>query len=397
MSHHRRPSPEQPCEGPSRRGIEREGAAILDDHEVSAGEGRLEGGLIQLGVRVRSESGHQVIDGTGASHADNACTQQLESRHPLRRLYRDPVGASEAVGHDGDATRQGDRPRGPADPRTPHIRTVSAGSVRRVADDVVLERRGAVGRLVINRPERRNALNSSVLEGLRFGLAELKEDPSIRVVVLTGSGEQAFSAGADLVGPSSPAAGGAPGGPSAAELHEGRGELAALFQDLWDLGKPSIARVRGYALAGGMGVALACDLVVAGTDAVFGTPEIDIGIWPYMVTVSLLRSMAPKRALELMMTGRRVTASEGAELGFVNRVVPVAELDDAVDELALLLSKKPPAALRAGRASFYRVLDMAAGDALAYLHPLLTVATGTSEAEEGRAAFAAKRPPSWSA
>jgi len=265
-----------------------------------------------------------------------------------------------------------------------------------VTDDVLLERRGPVAHLVINRPERRNALNASVLSGLRAALAEVKVDDSLRVVVLTGAGTQAFSAGADLIGPNSPAA--ASGGedaPSAAELHDARGALAALFQDLWELDKPSIAKVRGYALAGGMGVALACDLVVAADDAVFGTPEIDIGIWPYMVTVALLRSMSPRHALELMMTGRRVGAVEGERLGFLNRVVTVDELDTAVDELAAQLAKKPPHALAAGRASFYRVLHLSAADALAYLHPLLTVATQTAEAAEGRAAFAERRLPSW--
>jgi len=266
-----------------------------------------------------------------------------------------------------------------------------------VPDDVVLERRGPVARLTINRPERRNALNASVLSGLRTALAEIKGDDSLRVVVLSGAGEKAFSAGADLVAPNSPAAGAAvPGGTvSAADLHESRGELAALFRDLWDLGKPSIARVRGYALAGGMGLALACDLVVAAEDAVFGTPEIDIGIWPYMVTVALLQSMSPRHALELMMTGRRVAAFEAERLGFVNRVVPVDELDRSVDDLADVLAAKPPRALAAGRASFYRVLHLAPEDALAYLHPLLTVATATEEADEGRAAFAERRPPRW--
>ncbi len=263
-------------------------------------------------------------------------------------------------------------------------------------DDVILERHERVARLVINRPERRNALNSSVLAGLRAGLAEVKADDRLRVVVLTGAGDRAFSAGADLVGPDSPAAGPTTAaGSNATELHEARGVLAALLQDLWALGKPSIARVRGYALAGGMGLALACDLVVAAEDAVFGTPEIDIGIWPYMVTVALLQSMPPKRALDLMMTGRRVGAAEGAELGFVNRVVAVDGLDQAVDELAAQLARKPPRALSAGRASFYRVLSLSASDALAYLHPLLTVATETPEAAEGRAAFAEHRPPSW--
>jgi enoyl-CoA hydratase/carnithine racemase len=277
--------------------------------------------------------------------------------------------------------------------------TVPPSNVRAVTDEVLIERRGAVARLVINRPDRRNALNAAVLAGLRSGLAELKADDSVRVVVMTGAGERAFSAGADLIGPDSPAAGspsgGAVGAPSPADLHDARGALAGLFQDLWDLGKPSIARVRGYALAGGMGVALACDLVVAADDAVFGTPEIDIGIWPYMVTVALLQAMSPKRALELMMTGRRVSAAEGERLGFVNKVVAVDELDAAVDELAGQLARKPPGALRAGRASFYRVQHLAAADALAYLHPLLTVATQTEEAAEGRAAFAERRQPAW--
>jgi enoyl-CoA hydratase/carnithine racemase len=275
---------------------------------------------------------------------------------------------------------------------------VTDGVPRGDAGEVLLQREGPVARLIINRPERRNALNGAVLAGLRRGLQAVKADDTVRVVVLTGAGERAFSAGADLVGPDSPAAGaGAESGPTASELHEGRGELAALFRDLWELGKPSVARVRGYALAGGMGVALACDLVVAAEDAVFGTPEIDIGIWPYMVTVALLQSMPPKRALELMMTGRRVAAPEALAIGFVNKVVPVEELDRAVAELATQLASKPPNAMRAGRAAFYRVVDLSATDALAYLHPLLTVATQTEEAAEGRAAFAERRPPSWGA
>jgi enoyl-CoA hydratase/carnithine racemase len=292
-------------------------------------------------------------------------------------------------------------------------------------DEVLLERDDRVARLTINRPRRRNALSSSVITGLRRALAEVRRAPELRVVVLTGAGDKAFCAGADLVGPSSPAApapvapvahvapvasdvdvapdtlgeddnpAGREHTPGAAELHDARGELARLMEDLWDLGKPSIARVRGYALAGGMGLALSCDLVVAGDDAVFGTPEIDIGIWPYMITVPLLRAMPAKRALELMLTGRRVGAAEAERIGFVNRVVPVAELDTAVDELAQALAHKPPNAMRMGRESFYTAADLGAREALRYLHPLLSLATATAEAAEGRAAFAAKRPPRW--
>src|SRR5262249_14358455 len=161
---------------------------------------------------------------------------------------------------------------------------------------------------------------------------------------------------------------------SFAEVHEARGRVAELFETIWASGKPTIARVRGYALAGGFGLACACDLVIAADDAVFGTPEIDIGLWPYMISVPLLRTLPPKKALELMMTGRRIDAAEAERLGVVNRVVAVDELDAAVDELAATLAAKPPLAMRWGRESFYRVLDEPdSSAALAYLHTMLTV------------------------
>lgn len=244
-----------------------------------------------------------------------------------------------------------------------------------------------IARLTINRPHRRNALSWEVVEALRVRVAEARADSAVRVLVLTGAGDQAFCAGADL--------GGMASGAGYLDLHDSRGELAGLFADLWGLGKPTIARVRGFALAGGMGLALACDLVVAADDAVFGTPEINVGLWPFMITVPLVRSMPPKRALELMMTGRRVDAEEADRLGFVNRLVPASELDDAVDELASDLAGKSPALMRLGRDSFYAVWGRTAEDALAVLHPLLTVATGTEDTAEGLASFAEKRRPEW--
>jgi len=244
-----------------------------------------------------------------------------------------------------------------------------------------------IARLTIDRPDKRNALSWSVLRDLRRRLAEIQADSDVRVVVLTGAGDRAFCAGADLTGMAA--------GAGHLDLHESRGELAALFDDLWHLGKPTIARVRGYALAGGMGLALACDLVVAADDAVFGTPEIDVGLWPYMITVPLVRSMPPKKALELMMTGRRVDAAEADRLGFVTRVVPVAELDAVVDALAVTLAAKSPATLRLGRQSFYDVWDAGAADALPLLHAMLTVTAATDDAAEGIAAFAEKRSPRW--
>ncbi len=244
-----------------------------------------------------------------------------------------------------------------------------------------------VARVTIDRAQRRNALSWPLVRELRRALSQAKGDDEVRVVVLTGAGTKAFCAGADLDDMASDA--------GFSELHDGRGELAGLFRDLYALGKPSIARVRGFALAGGFGLALACDLVVAADDAVFGTPEVALGLWPHMITVPLIRSMAPKRALELMLTGRRVDAEEAERIGFVTRVVPAAELDSAVDELAASLAARSPLTLRQGLGSFYAVWDQDVETSLRLLHPLLTVTASSEDAAEGIAAFTEKRAPEW--
>lgn len=256
-----------------------------------------------------------------------------------------------------------------------------------MSDPLLVETDGAVTRLTINRPEKRNSLSWEVLAELRAALAAAKADAAVRCVVLTGSGDKAFCAGADLTGMAA--------GAGFAALHDARGEMAGLFREMWELGKPIIARVRGYCLAGGFGLALVCDLVVACDDAVFGTPEVNVGLWPFMITVPLTRAMPPKKALELMLTGRRVDAAEAERIGFVNQVVPAAELDAAVAELAGTIAAKAPLAVRIGRGSFYGTWDQAADDALRLLHPLLTVLASTEDAEEGIAAFAQKREPRW--
>ena len=256
-----------------------------------------------------------------------------------------------------------------------------------MTDDVLYEVRDGVARLTINRPDRRNAMTWEVITGLRDRVAEAASDPMARVLVLTGAGDRAFCAGADLSGMRADE--------GYAAVHDARGELARLFDDLWTLGKPTIARVRGYCLAGGFGLALSCDLVVASDDSTFGTPEIDVGLWPYMITVPLCRSMPPKRALELMMTGRRIDAAEAERFGFLTRLVGVEALDSAVDDLAATLASKSSSVMRLGRDSFHAVWDMAATDALKLLHPMLTVTTELEDATEGIAAFAEKRPPTW--
>ena len=253
-------------------------------------------------------------------------------------------------------------------------------------DEVLYAVANGVARLTINRPQRRNALTWTAVEALSRHLAAAREDPAVRVVVLTGAGAT-FCAGVDLANMTE--------GAGYAALHHARGGIAGLFGQLWSLGKPTIAAVQGFAVAGGFGLALACDLVICTPDAAFAAPEIDVGLWPFMITVPLVRSMPPKKALELMLTGRGVGAEEAERIGFVTRVVALRDFEGAVAELAGILAAKSPTAMKLGRDSFYAVWDLAAADALAVLHPLLTVATGTEDASEGMAAFREKRPPEW--
>jgi enoyl-CoA hydratase/carnithine racemase len=259
--------------------------------------------------------------------------------------------------------------------------------------DLLAERRGGVLTLTINRPERRNAMTWEVIRGLHQQVARAKADPLVRVVVLAGAGDQAFCAGADLSGMVPGEAGGE--GDEFASHHVARGWLVELFEELWHLGKPTIARVQGWAMAGGFGLALACDMVIASDRARFGAPELNVGLWPYMVTVPMLRSMPPKKALELMLTSRVVEADEADRIGFLTRLVAPERLDAEVAAMAEVLASKPPGVMRMGRESFYAVLDSAATEALPYLHAMLTVTSQTAEAAEGIAAFIEKRAPAW--
>lgn len=252
---------------------------------------------------------------------------------------------------------------------------------------VTLRHVGKAAHLTINRPEQRNALSNEVFVALREGLAAAKADRSVRAVVITGAGDKAFCAGGDLKQM------GEDGDELAA--HWGRSGLAGVIRDLWELGKPTIARVQGYALAGGFGLAAACDFIVAGERAVFGVPEVGVGLWPYMITVPLLQSMAPKDVLRLMLTGRRVDAAEGRRLGFVSEVVEQENLDKAVADLVDQLAQASPQATALGRTTFYATLNHDIEARLRMLEASLTVNLGFADAREGMAAFAEKRSPSW--
>ena len=158
---------------------------------------------------------------------------------------------------------------------------------------------------------------------------------------------------------------------------------------------PIVARVNGHALAGGFGLMLACDLVIAAEDAQIGTPEVNIGLWPFMISAIIQRDVPRKVALEMMLTGRRIPVSEGERWGFVNSVVSRDELDGAVDELTSELVSKSPLIVGLGKRSFYRAEDMDTEGALSYLAGMLTVCLSSEDTVEGVTAFIQKRAPEW--
>jgi enoyl-CoA hydratase len=249
--------------------------------------------------------------------------------------------------------------------------------------DLVVTRDAAVLRLHIDREARRNALSSDVLAGIRDAL----QDPQdARVVLLTSAGT-VFCSGADLVQMAPDATG--------LEVHEARGLLREVVLTMRDCPVPVVASVQGLCLAGGVGLVLACDLVLASDAAALGLPEVDLGLWPFMVSALLGRHCSPKQAMDLMLSGRRVPAQEALALGLLSRVVPAAELTAATEELVAALAAKPPAAVRLGKAAFAAVMDSSLEAGLAAMQAQLSLLNTTQDAGEGVAAFLAKRPPVW--
>lgn len=253
--------------------------------------------------------------------------------------------------------------------------------------DVLVETGGSVATVTLNRPEQRNPLSASMMRDLSSALEWCKQEPMVHVVVLTGAGDRAFCAGADL--------GGFGGDQSALELHHGRHALADLLTQMDQLGKPIVGRINGHALAGGFGLACACDFLIAVDTATFGTPEINVGVWPMMIQAVLSRNLPRKVLLEMVMLGDRWSAAQLQQYGLINRVVAAERLDDETQALTARLAEKSTAIMRLGRDSFYAQQDMTFAAALDYLHSLVTVVTLTEDSAEGRQAFFEKRPPKY--
>jgi enoyl-CoA hydratase len=241
--------------------------------------------------------------------------------------------------------------------------------------------------VTLNRPEQRNALNAELLAQLVEAMKRARDDEEVRAVVLTGAGDKVFCAGADL--------GGFAAEVPLVEKHFASDLFLEFFRAMPRLGKPSLCAANGHVLAGGMGLALSCDLVIAKEGARFGTPEINVGAFPYMIMSIIYRNVPRKKVNEMMLLGEQISAEEAVELGLANRVVPAGEFDDAVADWAAKLAAKSPVLMRLGHDAMYRQQDMALDDALEYLRAQLSLTFSTEDIQEGVKAFFEKREPEW--
>jgi len=246
-----------------------------------------------------------------------------------------------------------------------------------------------VGTITLSREERRNAISPTMMNELLHVFKQYDDDPNVVTILLTGAGNRAFCSGGDFA--ESFAAGG-----NFIERYEEQRKFAELFKIIISLKKPLVGRINGHAMGGGLGLATACDIGVATEDCKFGTPEVNVGLFPYIIMATLLRATtAPKKLLEMMLAGERVDAREALRLGFVNHVVPRDQLDAKVHEITRNLANKSPLTLRLGRRAFHAMRDMEYEKALEYLSSMLAINTAAEDVAEGITSFIEKREPMW--
>ncbi|MGZ4182804.1 MAG: enoyl-CoA hydratase/isomerase family protein [Solirubrobacteraceae bacterium] len=244
-----------------------------------------------------------------------------------------------------------------------------------------------VGTIAFDQPDTRNALSDELLGDLVAALQAARDDDAVRCVVLTSTHDRVFSAGANLAG-------------FAADVplvhkHFATERFPQVFRLLGELGKPSICAANGHVLAGALGIALACDLIIARVGARFGTPEINVGVFPFMIMALIYRNVGRKKTNELLLLGEQISAEEAHRIGIVNRVVPAEEFDSAVADWAQKLAAKSPVMMRLGKDAMFRQQDMAFADAIDFLRSHLTIAFSTEDIQEGVKAFFEKREPEW--
>jgi 3-hydroxypropionyl-coenzyme A dehydratase len=247
--------------------------------------------------------------------------------------------------------------------------------------------RSGVATVTLDQPETRNALSDQVLDELIAAFEAARDDAAVRCVVLTSSHEKVFSSGANL--------GGFAEEQPLVHKHLGTARFPRLFRLIGELGKPTICAANGHVLAGALGMALACDLIVAREGVRFGTPEINVGAFPFMIMALIYRNVPRKKTTELLLLGEQISAEEAERIGIVNRVVPAGEFDAFVAGWAERLAAKSPVIMKLGKDAMFRQQDMAFLDALDYLRAQLALAFSTEDIHEGVKAFFEKREPQW--
>jgi enoyl-CoA hydratase/carnithine racemase len=244
-----------------------------------------------------------------------------------------------------------------------------------------------VATIALDQPEKRNALSDALLDDLIAAFERARDDDEVRAVVLTSTHEKVFSAGGDLAGFSADA--------PLIRKYFATDRFPRLFQLIGGLGKPTLCAANGHVLAGALGVALACDLIVAKEGVRFGTPEINVGIFPFMIMALIYRNVGRKKTNELLLLGEQIDAREAERIGIVNKVVPAGEFDAVVHDWATRLAAKSPLLMRLGKEAMHRQQDLALTDAIEYLHGRFTLALSTDDIQEGVQAFFEKREPVW--
>jgi enoyl-CoA hydratase/carnithine racemase len=238
-----------------------------------------------------------------------------------------------------------------------------------------------IARFTINRESRRNAISLDAIALFLKHLDEASADPDVRVVSITGAGEKAFCSGADLTGAVD------------GKIERGFKNYADLLKKLAGYPKPVLARVNGACMAGGMGLMLACDIVIAKDDAAFGTPEVNVGLWPMMIGALIYRNVLRKKAMEMVLLGERLSAAQALELGLITRSVPSDKLDDEVEHVLQSLAAKSPIGMKIGKQAFYAMGDMPFENAIDFLCGKIAEVAATEDAAEGITAFIEKRKP----
>jgi enoyl-CoA hydratase/carnithine racemase len=254
-------------------------------------------------------------------------------------------------------------------------------------DKVLYEVSGGVATVTLNDPEKRNMLSGAMLSELVAAMEMARDSEAVRAVVLTGAGDRVFCAGADLGGFAADA--------SLIQKHYASDLFLEFFRLMPKLGKPSLCAANGHVMAGGLGLALSCDLVIAKDGISFATPEINVGAFPYMIMALIYRDVPRKKVKEMMLLGDRMSAADAVTFGIANKVVPAEEFDAAVADWATRLASKSPLLMKLGHDAMYRQADMPVDDALEFLRSQLSLTFTTEDIREGVAAFFEKREPKW--